>query len=193
MSINLNSDIKFVQSPNYNASPTITPTLIVIHWTAGSYTSAVNWFQMKQAQASAHFVVSKDGSQITQMVALNNRAWHAGSKSYHPMGGVNVNNYSIGIELEGPPSYIKSPMTSTGWSRQQMVVLWDLCKLIKSKVPTIVGITDHSTILPTQKTDVLGGKGIDKFTDWVPGVDYTGLIDMATENIRHQVRDYFKM
>jgi N-acetyl-anhydromuramyl-L-alanine amidase AmpD len=126
------------------------------------------------------------------MVALHNRAWHAG-RSYHPLVGNNVNSYSIGIELEGPPSYVG--LSSTGWNTNQLNLLWELCILIKYKVPTIVGITDHSTILPTMKTDVLAGTGINKlsFDIWEAGIEYTKLENMSTKVIRDQIRAYFKL
>lgn len=67
--------------------------LIVIHVTESSYTAAINWFQNPSAQASAHYVIRSSDGQITQMVAEQNIAWHAGNWD--------VNTRSIGIEHEG--------------------------------------------------------------------------------------------
>lgn len=68
----------FDQSPNF--SPTIyrtDPSLIVIHDCEGSYKGSVKWFGALRSHVSAHFVVSEDGSEMTQCVPLTKKAWHA--------------------------------------------------------------------------------------------------------------------
>ncbi len=91
-------------SPNYqNVSRPTTYTIdsIVIHTTEGSdtngdgyymecYTQAINWFKNSSSQVSAHYVVAPNG-EITQMVAIEDVAWHA---TYY-------NKRSIGIECAG--------------------------------------------------------------------------------------------
>ena len=47
--------------------------------------------------ASAHLVIDRNGD-IIQLVPFNVESWHAG-KSFH-LGRVNLNHYSIGIELD---------------------------------------------------------------------------------------------
>lgn len=49
-------------------------------------------------QVSAHFYVRRDG-QVWQFVSCEKRAWHAGVS--HWAGRDNLNDFSIGIELEG--------------------------------------------------------------------------------------------
>jgi N-acetyl-anhydromuramyl-L-alanine amidase AmpD len=66
--------------------------LIVIHDTEGSYASAIKTFQDPSRHGSAQYVVSFHGN-VTQMVAEQNIAWHAGNWDY--------NTRSIGIEHEG--------------------------------------------------------------------------------------------
>lgn len=69
----------------------VSPDGIVLHdfGTDGrdTYQSTVNWFQ-KPGNIAAHFVVS--GKRLTQMVALRDRAYHAGPKG----------NIFIGVELD---------------------------------------------------------------------------------------------
>lgn len=65
---------------------------IVIHDTESSCASAVSWFQNPAAQASAQYVVCRDGT-VIQMVHNRDIAWHAGN---YP-----INQESIGIEHEG--------------------------------------------------------------------------------------------
>jgi len=49
-------------------------------------------------QVSAHFLVNRCG-RITQYVSIDDRAWHAGASFF--CGRTGVNDFSIGIELEG--------------------------------------------------------------------------------------------
>jgi hypothetical protein len=70
---------------------------IVIHVAEGSYSSTIGWFENRAAQASAHYVVSRNGG-VAQCVRDEDIAWHA--------GWWNTNTHSIGIEHEG---YINNP------------------------------------------------------------------------------------
>ncbi len=56
-----------------------------------SEAGAISWFQNRQSQVSAHYVIRSSDGQITQMVEENDTAWH----------GRNWNGRSIGIEHEG--------------------------------------------------------------------------------------------
>jgi len=86
---------------------------IVFHITADdNCVNVINWLCNPSAQASAHYVIDKDGS-IYQLVAPENVAWHAGivnktsAKIYTDMGGINPNKYTIGIEVvtaKAPPT-----------------------------------------------------------------------------------------
>ena len=72
-------------------------TAIVLHGTAGP--GAVSWFQNPQSEVSAHYVVDTDGS-VTQCVAEDDSAWHAGvvtlDSFFHDEP--NPNLWTIGIE-----------------------------------------------------------------------------------------------
>ncbi|QQE09970.1 N-acetylmuramoyl-L-alanine amidase [Planctomycetota bacterium] len=63
---------------------------IAIHTTEGSYRSAINWFNNSAANASAHYVIGKDGS-ATQMVDSWDTAW---TTNY-------INRRSISFEMAG--------------------------------------------------------------------------------------------
>ena len=69
-------------------------TVIVIHSTEGSYTSAIHWFQNPNAETSAHYLVNSNG-QIYQFVKNADIAWHVGVDNF----------YTIGIEHEGRLAY----------------------------------------------------------------------------------------
>ncbi len=82
-------------SPNQSAR-NATISMIVLHNTAGSFDGAVSWLCNSAAQASAHYVISREG-EIAQLVPDNRKAWHAGN--------ARINAISIGIELEATDSH----------------------------------------------------------------------------------------
>lgn len=63
---------------------------ITIHYTQGSYSGAIAWFQNCSAKASSHYVIRSVDGQVTQMVREADKAWHVGV----------ANSYTIGIEHE---------------------------------------------------------------------------------------------
>ena len=65
---------------------------IVIHVAQGSFPGTINWFQDRRAEASAHYVVGRNG-RVAQCVHNEDIAWHAGYW--------NTNTRSIGIEHAG--------------------------------------------------------------------------------------------
>jgi hypothetical protein len=71
---------------------------VVIHTVQGSYDGCISWFQNSSASVSAHYVVRSSDGAVTQMVAEEDVAWHAGNWSY--------NLASVGIEHEG---YVDQP------------------------------------------------------------------------------------
>ena len=112
---NNDKQVPFVKSPN-QSSGTITPRFLVMHYTAGSSAeSSVRWLTNKNAKASAHLVIGRDGS-ITQLVDFNRKAWHAGRSSWKGLSG--LNSYSIGIELDNPGLLQGDPGNwRTSWGR----------------------------------------------------------------------------
>lgn len=90
--------VTFTRSPNQSRQ--IDPEYLVIHYTAGrSAAGSISWLTNPNAKASAHLVIGQDG-EITQLVAFNRKAWHAGESRWAGRSG--VNNFSIGIELDNP-------------------------------------------------------------------------------------------
>jgi len=93
------------EAVEYQASPNrsgiIQPEGIILHDTAGRLDkgNSIGWFLKKEAKASAHLVVERDGS-VTQMVPFNIKAWHAGKSMLNGRNG--CNGFSIGIEIVNP-------------------------------------------------------------------------------------------
>ncbi len=88
--------VAFDRSPNQ--SGVLKARYLVMHYTAGSSAeSSIRHLIKKEAKASAHLVIGRDGA-ITQLVAFNRVAWHAGRSRWHSLVG--LNKHSIGIELD---------------------------------------------------------------------------------------------
>jgi hypothetical protein len=62
-------------TPNVSDRGGVTPNLLVLHETAGSYAGACSWLCNPKAQASAHLVLREDGLRASQLVPLDRKAW----------------------------------------------------------------------------------------------------------------------
>lgn len=89
-------------SPNVSSRLGTKIDAIVLHYTAGGDIEATwSWFMDSAAQASAHFIVDRDGK-IVQVVPLDQRAWHVGQGQFEVNGKrvvEAVDRSAIGIEL----------------------------------------------------------------------------------------------
>src|SRR6266540_1292250 len=66
-------------SPNFDqraADSTGVPHMVIIHTCESNYPSCWSWLDNPASQVSAHYVVNEDGSEISQLVREQNRAWH---------------------------------------------------------------------------------------------------------------------
>lgn len=176
----------FKKSKNYTRIKT-EKLLIVIHWACCTGAQCVNWFLNPGCKVSSHYVLDRFGN-VTQMVDEKYIAWHAGYshfKNYPTKLGKtdwkSLNPCSIGIEQAGPPSHINKLIKKynwdipewQGWPENQIQGLIRLCRDIKMRWPEIK-LTDHSTIAPGRKSDVLGKSGIDLFP-WERLLEETGI------------------
>lgn len=95
-------------------------------------------------EVSAHLLIRRDGS-VYQFVPLHRRAWHAG-QSYCE-GRTRVNDFSIGIELEGADD--------VPFEDAQYRALGDITRALMQAYPAITParIYGHSDISPGRKTD----------------------------------------
>jgi N-acetylmuramoyl-L-alanine amidase-like protein/putative peptidoglycan binding protein len=83
--------LKWTASPNCSGRGGQKVDLVVVHDCEGSYAGSIAWFAQRASQVSAHYVLRDDGAEATQMVELENKAWHA----------CNYNPRSIGVEMAG--------------------------------------------------------------------------------------------
>ncbi|MBS0432299.1 MAG: N-acetylmuramoyl-L-alanine amidase [Proteobacteria bacterium] len=133
----------WVPSGNYNARQA---SMIVLHYTQeGSAREALDTLRTRNSggPVSAHYLIGKDGT-IYQLVAEDERAWHAGDSQW----GVtdDVNSRSIGIELDnnGDEPFAQPEIESL------LRLLADITTRLGIPRTSIVG---HADIAPTRKDD----------------------------------------
>jgi len=170
--------ISYMETPNHSGRFTGNlPDTVVIHYTAGaSLKSSANWLTDRRANASAHLVIGK-WSEMIQLAPFNVRTWHAGISSWK--GRYNLNNYSIGIELDNAgilekredgyytafnkkidlASVVlarhKLDTSEKAWEAfpwEQIEAVIEACQLLKNTY-NIREIVGHDDISPTRKRD----------------------------------------
>ncbi|MDC0672082.1 golvesin C-terminal-like domain-containing protein [Nannocystis radixulma] len=101
----------FRSSPNYSSRPATNGKvrLVIIHSCEGAYSGCWGWLVNKDSGVSAHYVVKEDGSEISQLVKEDKKAWHIAAtykKSLNggqepQLEGTSSNNFTVGIEHAG--------------------------------------------------------------------------------------------
>ena len=155
--------VKQAPSPNFDCRPSgVRPEALIIHSISlppGQYggseieelfcnkldCSAHSYFHaLKNLKVSAHLLIRRNG-EVIQFVSLNERAWHAGESFC--LERENVNDFSIGIELEG--------CDEDTFEEDQYAALDELIRLLIAEYPQInrSRIFGHSEIAPKRKTD----------------------------------------
>jgi peptidoglycan hydrolase-like protein with peptidoglycan-binding domain len=111
--MNLMPTIRQVPSPNY--SPTlIAHDLIIVHMMEGGYAGSVAWLCKPSVGASAHLLMSEDGSEVTQLVPLQFKAWAECS----------FNGCGVSLEI---PGFTAQGIPTARWSEAARIVAW-LCQ-----------------------------------------------------------------
>lgn len=85
--------LTWTASPNFSTRTTKI-NLVVIHDTEGPYAGSVSWLCNPKAGASAHVVLSEDGSSATQIVQWSKKAWAC----------MAFNSRSLNLEMAGKAS-----------------------------------------------------------------------------------------
>ena len=163
--------VRYAASPNWDERPVaMRPEVLIIHAISlppgefgGPYVEQLflnhidpqghpSFEGLQDLKVSAHVFLRRDG-EIIQFVPLHGRAWHAGESLVE--GRTRVNDFSIGIELEGDDD--------TAFEEIQYQVLAQLTHVIQQAYPEITAerLYGHSDIAPERKTDP------GPFFDWV--------------------------
>ncbi len=115
-------------------------------------------------KVSAHVLINRSGD-LTQYVAFDQRAWHAGLSSYS--GRDKFNDFSIGIELEGADDIAFEPVqylvvakliaalcnVYPGLTENPWLAEGRIGKELTKEANDTLNIVGHSTISPGRKTD----------------------------------------
>jgi AmpD protein len=154
---------RWLPSPNFDARPAGSAiNLLVVHaislppdefggpWIDALFTNTLDasahpYFETIQSlTVSAHCCIFRDGS-VTQYVAFDRRAWHAGASTWQ--GRTRANDFSIGIELEG--------CDTQPFEAAQYESLASVSRALLAAYPTLQtsSIAGHSDIAPGRKTD----------------------------------------
>ena len=106
--------------------------------------SRSNYADLKGLKVSAHLFIRRDG-EVIQFVSFEARAWHAGVSSCE--GRERVNDFSVGIELEGTD---QTPFEDT-----QYASLIEVSRALLVRYPMVTAdrFYGHSDIAPGRKSD----------------------------------------
>lgn len=141
--------IDWVPSPNFGSrAEGRSIDILILHYT-GMPTAerALTWLCDPASQVSSHYFVHEDG-RILQLVAEEDRAWHAGESNW--AGETDVNSRSIGIELANPGHRFGY----RPFSVEQIDALIVLCGDILRRHPISPDrVLAHSDVAPTRKSD----------------------------------------
>lgn len=124
------------------------PDMLLLHYTGmASCERAIDWLSRPESRVSCHYVIDTDG-RIIQMVAEDQRAWHAGLAVW--AGETDINSRSIGFEIHngghdaGTPEYPERQMLAVIALGLDVVRRWSI------KPERVLA---HSDVAPARKND----------------------------------------
>jgi N-acetylmuramoyl-L-alanine amidase len=136
-------------SPNFEPrSGGSKPSILLLHYTGlASCAKAIDWLARPESKVSCHYVVDESG-RVTQMVAEETRAWHAGHSYW--AGERDINSASVGIEIHNPGHEAGYP----DFTEPQMAALEALCRdIVVRHGIRPERVLAHSDVAPARKRD----------------------------------------
>jgi N-acetylmuramoyl-L-alanine amidase len=138
-------------APSPNVEPRrngLGPSILLLHYTGlDSMARAIDWLTRQGSGVSCHYGIDADG-RITQMVAEELRAWHAGESVW--AGESDINSASIGIEIHNPGHDLGYP----DFPEVQMQAVERLCRDIVARHGIRPErVLAHSDVAPARKKD----------------------------------------
>jgi N-acetylmuramoyl-L-alanine amidase len=136
-------------SPNFGARRNgLRPSLLLLHYTGvETAAKAIDWLTRAESNVSCHYAIDEAGA-VTQMVAEDMRAWHAGESFW--AGASDINSVSIGIEIHNPGhewGYVDFP-------DEQMRAVEALClDIVGRRGIRPERVLAHSDVAPRRKQD----------------------------------------
>lgn len=155
--------VPYVVTPN-KSKGTMKPEYLIQHYTAAANAAGtISWFKNKDAQASAHLLIDRDGK-VTQFGAFNEILWHAGKSSWKSY--TSMNSHSIGIELVnmGRSNVAKDGYVKLKHKNEATAIYWQTypeaqikeCKEISDCLVNhykLLDVLGHEDIAPGRKSD----------------------------------------
>lgn len=139
------------RSPNSSSRNGQHISHLVWHSTAGPYEASVGWLCNPISQASAHIVLDEHGSEASQLVPLERKAWHAEG----------WNGFSVGVEHA---SLGRGFASSEQLAESARVFAWLCWKLA---IPPVYGLHRPRGIVRHRDLGVAGGGHVDGPNDLV--------------------------
>lgn len=126
----------------------VKPNILLLHYTGvETAAKAIEWLTCVESRVSCHYAVDEAGC-ITQMVAEEMRAWHAGEAIWN--GESDINSASVGIEIHNPGHEMGYP----DFPEVQLKALEALCSdIIARQGIRPERVLAHSDVAPTRKKD----------------------------------------
>jgi N-acetylmuramoyl-L-alanine amidase len=116
-------------SPNQSSRNGARISMLCLHATVGSYASSLAWLCNPASQVSTHYLIRKDGY-INQLVPNDRAAWHAGKSAWMGMNSQQIQQRSLGIELEnandGHDVYPAAQLASAHWLCQALISRYNI-------------------------------------------------------------------
>ena len=100
------------------------PDMVVLHYTAMRDTRAArDWLCNPEAEVSAHYLVGRRG-QVWQLVAEENRAWHAGAGAWGAVADINSRSIGIEISNDGAEPFAAPQMAAVAGLLRGVMARW---------------------------------------------------------------------
>lgn len=144
-------------SPNYNSRGAYSPELVIIHTCEGVYSGCWSWLADSASGVSAHYVVNESGSEVSQLVAEANRAWHIAAtydctlngSTRCDLSGTGSNSFTVGIEHGGQASQTSFPV---GQIQRSAELVCDITR--RQGIPLdAYHVVGHGQLQPKNRTD----------------------------------------
>ncbi|MFA7440135.1 MAG: N-acetylmuramoyl-L-alanine amidase [Sphingomonadaceae bacterium] len=134
-------------SPNHDARA-LPVRFLLLHYTGMPNTdAALERLCDARARVSAHYLIDEQGV-ITQMVAEERRAWHAGVARFR--GVTDINSASIGIELANPGHEWGYRPFPAAQMQTCLRLVADICTRHHIDRADVIG---HADVAPARKQD----------------------------------------
>ncbi|MFN2098680.1 N-acetylmuramoyl-L-alanine amidase [Altererythrobacter sp. MF3-039] len=136
-----------IPSPNFDERA-LPVSMLVLHYTEMKpIETALGKMVNPDAKVSAHYLVSEAGV-VTQLVAEEKRAWHAGLSYWR--GHKDVNSASVGIELDHP-GHGGGYREFSDLQFEALVPL--VARIVKTYDIPRANVVGHSDVAPARKMD----------------------------------------